>query len=161
MRYALIEGYKHPYRISDEGVVESFGRGKWKALTPSLNGHRRATVSLLRMDGKKESAGVSRLMAAAFMGEVPKGYAVIHKNGAKLDNSLRNLEIVPQSKTSPGGPRKTVLKVDRWGVVVGVYRSSIEAAKKNYISVGAVRNRCHKRVADPYRLDGYNYLYET
>ena len=161
MRYAPIEGYKFRYRVSDAGTVEKLCGSEWVTLTPTMNGHRRAIVNLRRTDGTVHHAAISHLVAAAFIGRVPPGHSVIHKNSAKLDNEPENLLIVPQNKTSKGGLGKTVLKVDRWGVVVAVYRSSIEAAKKNYISVCAVRNRCRGLVADPYRLDGYDYRYES
>ena len=94
MRYAMIEGYKFPYRIGENGVVESCRTGRWVPVAVSAQGHRSAVVRLQGME-KRVSVSVARLMANAFMGGIPKGYGVFHKNRAKLDNELENLELRP------------------------------------------------------------------
>lgn len=140
MRYAAIEGYRYPYRISEAGVVESCGSGKWVPLKPTMKG-RRVIVRLWDLDGRRTSRGVANLMGQAFLGGVPQNHGVFHKNGALLDNALENLEIRPIS--SGGGNKNSypVVKIDRWGKVVEVYGSAREAARKNHISIGAIRER--------------------
>lgn len=64
-------------------------------------------------------------------------------------------------KISSANRRKAVMKVDQAGQVVAIYSSGREAAKKNYISQNAIWARCAGKVKDPYRLDGYDYRYET
>src|SRR5699024_2829267 len=41
-----------------------------------------------------------RLVAEAFIGEIPKGYVVNHINGIKHDNRIDNLEIITEKENS-------------------------------------------------------------
>ena len=103
-------------------------------------------------------------MADAFMGGRRTGYNIIHRNGAKMDCELVNLSFASKQvsgKLSSANRRKAVIKVDQDGQVVAIYSSGREAAKKNYISQNAIWARCTGKVKDPYRLDGYDYRYET
>lgn len=161
MRYAAIEGYRYPYRISEAGVVESCGSGQWVPLTPTMRGRRRVVVRLWTLEGRSISRGVANLMGEAFLGGVPQNHGVFHKNGALWDNELENLEIRPIS--AGGGNKRSypVIKIDRWGKVVEVYGSAREAARKNHISIGSMRERLWNHVADPFRLDGHDYQYEA
>ena len=89
---------------------------------------------------------------------------IIHRNGAKMDCELVNLSFASKQvsgKISSANRRKAVMKVDQAGQVVAIYSSGREAAKKNYISQNAIWARCAGKVKDPYRLDGYDYRYET
>ena len=155
----MIEGYKFPYRISEAGIVESFRTGRWVPVAVNAQGHRIAVVRLQGME-KRVSVSVAKLMANAFMGGVPKGYGVFHKNRAKLDNELENLEFRPLNSCGGYTSSKAVLKIDRQGNVVEIYRSAKVAAKKNHMSVSAMYERCEGKIKDPFRLDGYAYQYE-
>ena len=53
-----------------------------------------------------------------------------------------------------------MLKIDRAGEVVDVYRSAREAAKANYMSYQAVLSRCKGKVKKEYALDGCTYRFE-
>lgn len=160
MRYVAIEGYKFPYRIGENGVVESCRTGRWEPVAVQAVGHRTAVVRLWGMDGKRISISVVKLMANAFMGGVPEGYGVFHKNRAKLDNELENLEFRPLKSCGGVTSKKPVLKIDRHGNIVEIYRSAKEAAKKNHMSASAMYERCQGKIKNPFRLDGYRYRYE-
>lgn len=43
---------------------------------------------------------VHRAVASAFIGEIPEGFVINHKNGVKSNNNLENLEIVTYSQNS-------------------------------------------------------------
>lgn len=159
MRYVMIEGYKFPYRIGENGVVEHFKYGRWVPMVPVMQGHRSAVVRLQGME-KRVSVSIAKLMANAFMGGVPKGYGVFHKNRAKLDNELENLELRPLNSNRGDTSGKTVLKIDRQGEIVEIYRSAKEAAKKNHMSASAMYERCEGKIKNPFRVDGYAYQYE-
>ena len=161
MRYAMIEGYKFPYRIGENGVVESCRTGRWVPLAVTVGGHRSARVRLWGLDGKRKFVSVAKLMADAFMGGVPEGYGVFHKNRAKLDNELENLELRPLKSCGGVTSNKPVLKIDRRGNVVEIYRSAKEAAKKNHMCFSAMYDRCQGKIKNPFRLDGYDYRYEN
>ena len=159
-----IPGYRWPYRINDEGTVEKqLPNGTWEKLNPYLSGRNRACVKMRTAENKKVDVPVVWLMADAFMqGRIP-GTCIVHKNGSKLDCSLSNLQYMTRAqcgKLSGPNRRRAVLKVDKSGEVVAIYRSVTEAANKNYLSKTAVWHRCIGKVKNPYDLDGYTYKYE-
>ena len=45
----------------------------------------------------KTNCYIHREVARLFLGEIPKGFIVNHKDGNKLNNSVDNLEIISQS----------------------------------------------------------------
>jgi len=98
------------------------------------------------------------------MGGRREGYAIIHKDGMKLNNAIWNLEFKPRKdvgKLSCHSRRKAVVKIDKAGNIVALYRSAREAAEKEFISHNSISTRCLNQVKHPYRLTGYNYQYES
>lgn len=161
MAWKTIEGYFYPYRVSDQGEVQKQRKdGTWKTIQPwAYNGQDR--VHMRRLDGTVARPSVSGLVADHFMGGTPPGMMRVHRNGMKSDNAVENIVFRPRGKSGarPGNCRP-VLKVDKRGRVVDIYSSTAEAARKNHISQQAICKRCLGRIKDPYRLDGYNYIYE-
>ena len=159
-----IDGYRWPYRINEDGQVQKFYEGKWVALHPYICGARnRAVVKMRSADNRKIEVPVVWLMADAFMSGRKEGCAIIHKDGSKLNNALWNLKYVPRKKCgllSCHSRRKSVLKIDREGNVVAIYRSTREAAENEFISQNSVSERCLNHIKEPYKLTGYNYQYE-
>lgn len=165
MSWIGIDGYRWPYRINEDGVVQKrLCNGDWYTLTPYITGNRkRAVVKMRSLENKAIEVPVVWLMADAFMGGRRDGYAIVHSNKAKLDCSLGNLSFVPMSdcgRISCRSRRMSVEKVDRDGNVVEIYASGREAAVKNHISQNAIWARCNGKVKDPYRLDDHDYRYE-
>lgn len=158
-----ILGYKFPYRINEDGIVQKFDGKNWITLKPILSGNR-AEVSMRKNDGTRCKVPVVRLMANAFLGGQKPGFSIIHKNKSKLDNSIWNLKFVKKGDAArlSGSPkRRSVEKIDREGNVVDLYRSQAAAAKANYISKNSVSERCRNKVKDPYLLTGgYTFRYE-
>ena len=58
-----------------------------------------------------------------------------------------------------GGTPPGMLRVHKNRMRHDNAKSSVEAAKKNYISQQAISRRCLGKVADPYNLDGCNYVF--
>lgn len=164
MGWKEITGYRFRYHINEDGIVQKqLEDGSWFTLKPYISGRRRACVKMRTADNRKVDIPVVWLMADAFMGGRVPGLNIIHRNGAKLDCALVNLAFVGKKecgKLSCANRRKAVMKVDRAGKVVAIYRSGREAAKKNYISQNSIWARCARKVKDPYSLDGYDYRYE-
>ena len=164
MAWKIVEGtWRWPYRVSDQGEVQKqLPSGEWKTLKPyPYSGQWRLQMWVDEKSWKRVQ--VSKLVVDAFMGGTPPGMLRVHRNGMKHDNAVENIVFMPRSKAAvrhrPGNCRP-VLKVDRRGKVVAIYRSTVEAAKANHISQAAISKRCLGKVKDPYRLDGYNYVYE-
>lgn len=162
MEWKFIKGdYRYTYRVSDQGEVQKQrNNGTWKTLkTWPYNDQDR--VHLRRIDGTVERPSVSGLVADYFMGGTPPGMMRVHRNGLKSDNSVENIVFWPRgTQVARPGNSRPVLKMDRAGRVVDVYQSCSEAARQNHISQAAMGKRCLGKVKDPYRLDGFNYIYE-
>ena len=159
-----IYGYKYPYKISDMADIIKFDPlvEKWVRISTFRNWNR-LYVTLAGLDGKRHSVAVSNLMANAFMGGKKPGECITYKNGSRMDCCLYNLKKMSKidaCKKSRYAKRRSVCKVDQDGNVVEVYSSLVEAAEKNFISYGAIQNRLYGKIKDPYRLDGFNYVYE-
>ena len=96
-----IEGFPL-YEVSDEGNVRRVAGWQCKALRPrkqSLLPTGYPFMTLCR-DSKKTMRYVHRLVAEAFIGSIPRGLTVNHKDGDKLNNRLDNLEIVTQAENN-------------------------------------------------------------
>lgn len=157
-----IKGYKWPYRVNEDGVVQKFYREKWVTLNPYIHGER-AMVKMRSLENKKMDVPVVWLMADAFMGGRRPGMNIVHKDGCKLNNCIWNLKFETKrqcGKRSSRARSRPVLKVAPDGTVVEIFRSGREAARREYVSQNAINVRCLHRVKDPYLLTGYTYEYE-
>ena len=82
------------YEASDDGHV--YNARDWQLSTYDCRGYR--FIALKNEHGARVNVGVHRLVVAAFLGPIPKGMWVNHKNGIKHDNRLENLEITTPSE---------------------------------------------------------------
>jgi hypothetical protein len=83
--------------INDKGDVWSANKGG--LLSPHQNGTGYLQL-LYHNHGKRKKHYVHRLVARAFIGEIPEGYCVNHIDGNKHNNSLSNLEIVTRKRNN-------------------------------------------------------------
>lgn len=160
-----VTGYKFRYQVDEEGNVrKQMPDGSWYLLTPYMSGRSRVCVRMRTLENKKVDIPIVWLVADAFLGGRRKGMPIIHRNGCKFDCAARNLQFTTTKECgalSGGNRRRAVFKIDRDGSVVAVYPSVTKAAEENYISHNSIRTRCVGQVKDPYRLDGFDYRYET
>lgn len=162
MAWREIEGGKWTYRVSHRGEVQVLKNGSWLPLAVNLH-ENRATVKMRRKDGRRQEVAVALLVARAFIGPVEQGYCVRHKDRAKMNNHIDNLEIVPRGQANAlchGTRRRPVFKIDKYGRVLELYSTIKEAAEKNNFSRTAVLNRCRGRVRDPFRWADFSFRYE-
>lgn len=94
-----IEGYARYYITSDGRVLSKNKDGRLKERKPEINHNGYKRVNLLK-DGKYKKYFVHRLVAMAFIGEIPEGYQVNHIDSNRLNNDVNNLEIVTVSENS-------------------------------------------------------------
>jgi len=85
-----VPGYPN-YQVSSRGQVRSLVRHK---LLAQVQGKRGYLLVNLYRDGKPKNFLVHRLVALAFIGVIPAGWQVNHRDGDKRNNDVRNLEIV-------------------------------------------------------------------
>lgn len=96
-----IDGYEGYYEVSDDGFVrsvdrvvkrcdgvEQLRRGKVRTLCYDKDGY--AVVNLCA-NGSTERKRVHRLVYCAFVGKIPDGYDVDHKDFDRQNNSVSNL----------------------------------------------------------------------
>jgi hypothetical protein len=107
-----IKGYEGYYQISNKGNVRSLDRilnqrfkhgryedrrikGKLLATTDNGNGY---LIVNLNKNNKRKNYYVHRLVAEHFIGEIPEGYVINHKDYDKYNNAVDNLEIITQKE---------------------------------------------------------------
>ena len=87
-----VVGYEGYYQVSNLGRV----RSNWHKPGQILKGHTNrdgyCLVCLYRPGDKQRQAKVHRLVFQAFVGPLPDGCLVAHKNGDRADNRADNLE---------------------------------------------------------------------
>ena len=79
------------YDVTEEGKI--FNIKYNRQLHPTLDGSGYEQVKLYK-EGIYCSLKVHKIVWESFVGEVPKGMEIDHKNGIKTDNRLRNLRCV-------------------------------------------------------------------
>jgi hypothetical protein len=95
--WRAVVGFEGVYEVSNTGNVRRVGPdtlGRLRCVGRILRPHRTRgylSATLFRT-GRSKGHFVHRLVAAAFLGPIPAGHQVNHKNGIKTDNSVANLE---------------------------------------------------------------------
>lgn len=100
MTWKMIEGYRCPYRISDQGEVQRQTKdGRWVRVSAHLS-RNRAYLTLRKADGIPQKVAVVRLMDTYFFGGRAKrdNMHLMHKNGAKMDCAVENLVITTKKE---------------------------------------------------------------
>jgi hypothetical protein len=125
------------YEVSSKGEVRNtLVRSKWgtsrskvRILKPDVGFYLRVTMARGH-EGRvaKERWLIHRLVAIAFLGPIPEGMQVNHKNGDKHDNRVENLEYVSQADNLRHARR--VLKA---GIGVQHPKAVLDPEKARYI----------------------------
>jgi len=91
-----VVGYEHLYTVSSHGRVKRIGKGhgaqvgRIKTLTP----HKQGYLTTCLFNKAPRTFLIHRLVAETFIGPIPPGKEVNHKDGDKTNNHVGNLEIV-------------------------------------------------------------------
>lgn len=94
-----IKGYEGIYQISNMGRLKHYTqRFGWRVLKNTDKNGWYFTCILKDSKGFKHTTRIHRLVAETFIGEIPKGYHVHHKDGNRQNNRLSNLEIIHPRK---------------------------------------------------------------
>jgi NUMOD4 motif-containing protein/HNH endonuclease len=91
-------GYEGLYEVSNQGRVKGLKRGK--LLGVFLDPLRGYPKVVLHRNSIAKAVFVHRLVAGAFIGPLPEGKQVNHKDGTKTHNAPTNLEYVTPSENA-------------------------------------------------------------
>ena len=150
-----IPQYEGHYQVSSLGRVRSIPRGNRKGRVLKQFENAKYKKLSLSKDGVERSFNVHVLVAMAFLGHVPGGYALVvdHIDNDRLNNNLNNLQLVTArentSKDRRGGSSKYVgvswhknhkkwisnISVDGKQKHLGYFKNEIDAhnAYQNYL----------------------------
>lgn len=98
-KWKWIKGYENLYQISNLGKVKSFHKSKKGVLLSCKNCNGWYLSFRARdLEGHPTTLRIHVEVAKAFIGDIPQGYHVHHKDGNKQNNVVSNLEIIHPSK---------------------------------------------------------------
>ena len=158
-----IQGYEGLYSVSDTGLVKTHIYNK--ILKPVIQLGYESVV--LYRNKKSKAFKVHRLVAMAFL-DNPNNYEQVnHIDGNKRNNNVSNLEwctakqnthhainnglFFSSSHISKHQP--IIIKKDKDGNVVEIYKTVTEAATKNHVS----RMTIYRRLHSPNKNSDYTY----
>lgn len=102
-RWLPVVGCEGRYDVSSRGRVRSlqnnWGHKRIKMMSLVL-GRAGYPFVVLMVNKVRRQPNVHRLVAESFIGPIPDGMQVNHKNGIKSDNWIENLEIVTPSENA-------------------------------------------------------------
>lgn len=175
-----VPGYGGKYQASDMGrIANTFWHGRRRQnggrtilaqFKKKPRGKARDSakrfVHLTDLEGHRKEVSAAKVVAETFLGPVPPGMAIFHKNGNPADNSVWNLVFrTPEEigrMTGADSTRRPVLKFSAAGELLECYSSARQAAKQNYFSYQAIIDRCNgkckRHVLAP---DGNYYAWDS
>jgi len=107
--------YTNLYKVSNKGRLKSYHKSKKGVLLKPAKHYKRGYLSFaLAKNKNKKTASIHTLVALMFIGEIPKGYEVDHKNSIVNDNKYSNLQIITHRKNT------SLEKTLKSGLPVGV-----------------------------------------
>ncbi|MCR5753778.1 MAG: NUMOD4 motif-containing HNH endonuclease [Acetatifactor sp.] len=91
-----VEGYEGYYQVSNKGRMKSFHKNKSEGyiLSKCNQYGDYLSVQLHKPGTKVHGIRIHVLVAKSFIGEIPAGWHVHHKDGNKQNNNVSNLEII-------------------------------------------------------------------
>ena len=143
--------FNSKYEISNYGRIRRLCKYKYRYLNTFKKGA--IYVTNLTIKGKRKQVNIAKLVVENFIRELNDGEVVYHKNGIISDNRLSNLEITTRSeagkRTGWQSHRKSIVMLDKNGIISKVFKGTRDAAKKLFISRQTVSDYCNRKVKNP------------
>ena len=95
--YKGIKGFED-YMIGDRGTLLSRKRGCWRIMSMTNKTGWYLTIILRGKNGKRKTKHIHQLVYEAFVGDVPKGYHIHHKDGNMQNNRVENLVAITEKE---------------------------------------------------------------
>jgi len=156
-----VKGYEGIYRVSNCGGLIHYRDGKWQSLSIKNRYGWYLTIRLFK-DGKVETKRIHRLVYEAFVGEIPNGYAVHHKDFNRQNNRVENLEVLSKKEHTKkhceanpnilNGMRmynkyirpRRIFQYSMDGALLGVFSNAQEAGRKTGVCARNISQVAHK-----------------
>lgn len=168
-----IKDYEDEYEVSNLGRVRN--KKTKNILKPFLNTKGYLRVCLYK-NGKAKKCYVHRLVYEAFIGEIPNGLQVNHKDENKQNNVLSNIDtlMTPSQNINYGTCieriaktlSKSVIQKTLEGDVIKVWESATEVERQLGYSQGNISNCCNGGYFDNSRgkwiniTQSYGYIWQ-
>lgn len=170
LNWKQIPGYDGFYEVNTDGVVRTWrtnhkGVRATEPKTLKVQYNNGSTFVTLRgADGKEKTMYISRIMAIVFLGGIPDGMIAYHKDRNPYNTHLYNIGVAKRSEVSKGlggkYNRKPVLKVNKEGEILEVFRSVSEAAKKCFMNKSQVTKHLKNQVKNPFLFQDWTFVYD-
>lgn len=163
------EGYEGYYALSNYGRLYSYPRLHTKGgfMNGSINDGGYVSV-VLSKDGIQKRIGLNVLMYETFIGKVPNGMDVNHKDENKLNNVIWNLNLLSHEDNINYGTAnerraeklsKKVAQYTKDMELVAIYNSQTEAQEMTGINQSHITDVCTQRIIT--HKDGHKYVSKT
>ena len=166
-----VPGYEGLYDLRDDGLLYSHPRNTTKGGYTYGNICAKGYLDVvLYLNGKRKRKRMNRLVWETFVGPIPEGYDVHHKNHNRQDNRVENLELIEkhkhrkmhydENKESLDKIRikkrsMPVLQYTVDGEFVAEYPSTSEARRQTGFNAGNISNCCLGR-----QKTAYNFVWK-
>lgn len=158
-----VEGFEQLYDIRNDGLIYSHKRkhcsGGFRKGTKCNNGYLSFTLMNKGLEVRDE---IHRFVYMTFVGQIPKGYDIHHKNGIRDDNRVENLELIQKSehnrKHSLERLSKPIQQYTKNGQFVAEYESAAEAERQTDICNSHILECCNN-IPNRKSAGGYIWKY--
>jgi hypothetical protein len=142
------ERYANNYYFSNYGRVKRIGKTKEWLINPytktNTKGHKALYVHI-----HAKEIRVSNVIYRLFIGSIPEGYRVHHKDNVYTNNDYMNLELLSMKElgqvTGYRSRRRLIYDIDN----KCFYKGTREAAAKLYVSRQTISDYCNGKVKKP------------
>ncbi len=139
-----------PYWFSSHGRVKRIYKNNNERLLNPFTCQSKTGGKYLTIKIHGKATRVTKIIYRLFIGEIPEGYVVHHKDNHYKNNDFRNLELLTRKELGyiTGGRssmRRLIYDMDN----KCFYKGTREAARKLFISRQTVSDYCNGKIKNP------------
>lgn len=160
--------YGH-YEISDRGRVRHVMKHKTRYINVFLKNPtgRSHGSDYMAAHIHWKTIRIARKVYETFVGEIPDGMFVTHRNGMISDNYYLNLKLADKKMLGKLNGRKSkdgeaIARINRKGDILELYASARIAAKAyKYLNYQSILDRCNHKIKKEWLPDGTTFRWES